>query len=84
MLVATCQLDIGMLLQSFDLAPYDGFLDPEAYEQWEAAAQLAAADKASNLIIFGLSLLGSNQISELSVQPGCLPARQISSSSSLV
>lgn len=48
MMVATCQLDIGMLLQSFDLAPYDGFLEPESYEQWEVIAHQAAEEKASN------------------------------------
>eukprot|EP00775_Hariotina_reticulata_P004216 gene4216-4465_t len=46
MMVATCQLDIGMLLQSFDLAPYDGFLEPDTYEQWEEFCALSIPDNA--------------------------------------
>lgn len=45
LLVATSQLDIGLLLQSFDLGPFDGFLPADVYEACEAAAQVAAAAK---------------------------------------
>uniref|UniRef100_A0A383WNS6 Cilia- and flagella-associated protein 61 N-terminal domain-containing protein n=1 Tax=Tetradesmus obliquus TaxID=3088 RepID=A0A383WNS6_TETOB len=46
LLVATSQLDLSLLLQSFDLGPFDGFLPAEVYEACEAAAQQAAAVKA--------------------------------------
>jgi hypothetical protein len=45
LMVATSQLDISLLLQSFDLGPFDGFLPAEVYEACEAAAQQAAAEK---------------------------------------
>jgi hypothetical protein len=45
LMVATSQLDISLLLQSFDLGPFDGFLPAEVYEACEAAAQQSAAEK---------------------------------------
>jgi hypothetical protein len=45
LLVATSQLDLSLLLQSFDLGPFDGFLQADVYEACEAAAQQAAALK---------------------------------------
>jgi hypothetical protein len=45
LLVATCELDVSLLLQGFDVGPFDGFLTPEVYEGCEAAARHAAAEK---------------------------------------
>jgi hypothetical protein len=43
--VATCDVDVPLLHEAFDLGPFDGFLAPELYERLEdAAAAQAAAD----------------------------------------
>lgn len=45
LLVATLQLDVSLLMQSFELGFCDAFMPPEVYEECEAAARQAAADK---------------------------------------
>jgi hypothetical protein len=48
LLVATCDVDVPLLHAAFDLAPYDGFLDPKLFEQLEGAARAqAAAERAA-------------------------------------
>lgn len=44
-MVATSQLDIDLLHQSYELGVHHGFLPAEVYEECEAAAQLAAMNK---------------------------------------
>lgn len=46
-LVATADVDVPLLLESFDLGPYDGFLDPDTYERLEESAQSQAAAAAA-------------------------------------
>lgn len=44
-MVATCQLDVSLLVHSFDLSPFDAFMPREVYEECETTARYAAADK---------------------------------------
>lgn len=46
-MVATSQLDIDLLHQSYELGVHHGFLPAEVYEECEAAAQLAAMNKVN-------------------------------------
>lgn len=45
LLVATLQLDVSLLIQAFDLGFCDAFMPSEVYEECEAAAKHAAAEK---------------------------------------
>lgn len=45
LLVATLQLDVSLLMQAFDLGFCDAFMPSEVYEECEAAAKHAAAEK---------------------------------------
>lgn len=47
-LVATLQLDARLLIQAFDLGFCDAFMPAETYEECEAAAKHAAAEKVSD------------------------------------
>lgn len=44
-MVVTCDVDIQLLQQSFDLQPYDAFIQSDLYENLEAAAKQAALRK---------------------------------------
>lgn len=48
LLVATLQLDARLLIQAFDLGFCDAFMPAETYEECEAAAKHAAAEKVSD------------------------------------
>ncbi|GBF89012.1 hypothetical protein Rsub_01511 [Raphidocelis subcapitata] len=48
MLAATCDVDVPLLQSSFDLGPYDGFLQPGDYEALEERARTLAASEAAD------------------------------------
>jgi hypothetical protein len=64
MLAATCDVDLPLLQSSFDLGPFDAFLDPSDYERLEERARTLALSKAADALAAEAALCGGGQEGE--------------------